>query len=49
MKIPKYIEEKEGGFMKIPKYIEVKDISGKRKAFLAPQADRLKDCYPDIS
>ena len=33
--------------MTIPKYIEIKDSSGKRTAFLSPQADGLKDVYPD--
>lgn len=32
---------------KIPKYIEIKSATGKRIAFLMPQADGLKECYAD--
>lgn len=34
--------------MQIPRYIEIKDLNGKRKAFLSPETDGLKDCFPDM-
>lgn len=33
--------------MEIPRHIEVKDVNGKRTAFLSPKADGLKDVYVD--
>lgn len=33
--------------MQIPKHIEVKDVNGKRTAFLSPKSDGSKECWVD--